>query len=463
MVTIACQTQVPREMGKIAIAAFVLLLSVPLDASQRIRPLERRTEYMTSPLERGGIKTVVQATGELRALRTIDVGSELSGRVSEVYVDFNDVVTAGEPLARLDSETFDARLNEAKASLRIASSAVLMQRASLNRGRAMVDNARLAISAAEAEFDALRSKAQEAETQFARKTALARAGAVSDTDLRNARVQRDVFDAQLRSAVHQLGMKEKAAEIAAAEQAICEASVANAKAVEDQKQAALQQSEIDLRRTVIRAPIDGVIIGRAVNPGEIVAVSLETKTLFKIAHDLKEMVVHGKIDEADVGELRTGQTVKFTVDAFPNLVLEGKLRQLRKASETIHNVVAYTTIISAPNDDLALLPGMTANVQIVTRETEDVLKVPNVALRFRPQLSDVQDESMLKSSADEADGQAAGRLWILQNDGSLKAIYVVLGRRDEQMTEVIHGSLSVGQQVVVGRRSSPGLTRAGIR
>src|SRR4051794_20037432 len=266
-------------MGKIAIAAFVLLF-VPLNASQRIRPPESRTEYITSPLERGGIKTVVQATGELRALRTIDVGSELSGRVSEVYVDFNDVVTAGEPLARLDSETFDARVNEAKASLRIASSAVQMQRASLNRARAMVDNARLAISAAEADFDALRSKAQEAETQFERKTALAQAGAVSDTDLRNARVQSDVLAAQLRSAVHQVAMKEKAAEIAVAEQAICEASVANAKAVEDQKQAALQQSEIDLRRTVIRAPIDGVIIGRAVNPGEIVAVSLETKTLF---------------------------------------------------------------------------------------------------------------------------------------------------------------------------------------
>ena len=154
-------------------------------------------------------------------------------------------------------------------------------------------------------------------------------------------------------------------------------------AVVQQKEAALDQAQVDLDRTVLRAPIDGVVIKRDVNSGQTVAVSLDAKTLFKIANDLREMEVHGKIDEADVGQLKVGQTVEFTVDAYPDQTFSGKVLQIRKSPEVVQSVVTYTTIVSASNPDLLLLPGMTAQLRIVVSDTGDVLKIPSQALRSR--------------------------------------------------------------------------------
>jgi HlyD family secretion protein len=182
---------------------------------------------------------------------------------------------------------------------------------------------------------------------------------------------------------------------------------------------------VDLDRTVLRAPIDGVVIKRDVNPGQTVAVSLDAKTLFKIANDLREMEVHGKIDEADVGQLKMGQTAEFTVDAYPDQTFTGKVLQIRKAPEVVLNVVTYTTIISAPNPDLLLLPGMTAQLRIVVSDTGDVLKIPSQALRFRP--SGVWAAVERQSANQAAASKASATVWLVGGDGRPNPVAVKVG------------------------------------
>src|SRR6266850_6217778 len=199
--------------------------------------------------------------------------------------------------------------------------------------------------------------------------------------------------------------------IAEAEKHMAEANLENAEAVVEQRQAALDQAEVDLDRTVLRAPIDGIIIKRDVNPGQTVAVSLEAKTLFKIANDLREMEVHGKIDEADVGQLKVGQTAQFTVDAYPDRTFSGHVLQIRKSPEVVQNVVTYTALISAPNPDLLLLPGMTAQLRIVVSKTGEILKIPSQALRFRP--NGAGPASGHQSANQAASSKASATIWLV--------------------------------------------------
>src|SRR5215472_361365 len=340
--------------------------------------------FLTAPVERGSIATLVKASGTIEAVVSVDVSSQLSGRIAQVFVSFNDTVTAGQPIAQIDPEIFAARVNEAKAALKVAKATAEVQKAALERAKVAVANAQTAEKLAEEQSAANKARQDELEREFLRKVALVRTGAGTERDLTQVRALRDAGAADLRASLDQIQMKTQAIAIAEAERQMAEANLENAQAVVEQKQAALDQAELDLDRTVLRAPIDGIIIKRDVNPGQTVAVSLEAKTLFTIANDLREMEVHGKIDEADVGQLKTGQAAQFTVDAYPDRVFSGKVTQIRKSPEVVQNVVTYTAIISAPNPDLLLLPGMTAQLRITVSDTEDVLKIPGQALRFRP-------------------------------------------------------------------------------
>ena len=245
-------------------------------------------------------------------------------------------------------------------------------------------------------------------------------------------------------------MKAEAIAIAEAEKHMAEANLENAEAVVEQRQAAVDQAEVDLDRTVLRAPIDGIIIKRDVNPGQTVAVSLEAKTLFKIANDLREMEVHGKIDEADVGQLKVGQTAQFTVDAYPDRTFSGQVLQIRKSPEVVQNVVTYTTIVSAPNPDLLLLPGMTAQLRIVVSDTRGILKIPSQALRFRP--NDASPPTDHQSANQRF--QASATVWLVGNDGRPKPVTVKLGVTDDNSAELLEGALAEGQQVIIGIANS---------
>jgi HlyD family secretion protein len=366
--------------------------------------------FLTAPVERGSIATLVKASGTVEAVVSVDVSSQLSGRIAEVFVNFNDIARAGQPIAQIDPEIFAARVNEARAALNVGTATAHVQKAAVERAKVAVLNA---------------------ERELQRQLELARTGSGIGRELDQARAQRA---------------------IAEAEQHMAEANLENAQAVVEQRQAALDQARLDLDRTVLRAPIDGIIIKRDVNPGQTVAVTFEAKTLFKIANDLREMEVHGKIDEADVGQLKVGQTARFTVDAYPDRTFSGQVLQIRKSPEVVQNVVTYTAIISAPNPDLLLLPGMTAQLRIVVSDTGDTLKIPSQALRFRPNgvglASDRQNANQTTSS------EASATVWLVGEDGRPNPTTVRLGASDDNSTALLEGRLSEGQQIIVGVANS---------
>ena len=366
--------------------------------------------FITAPVERGNIATLVKASGTVEAVVSVDVSSQLSGRIAEVFVNFNDTIKAGQPIAQIDPEIFAARVNEARAALNVGTATAHVQKAAVERAKVAVLNA---------------------ERELQRQLELARTGSGIGRELDQARAQRA---------------------IAEAEQHMAEANLENAQAVVEQRQAALDQARLDLDRTVLRAPIDGIIIKRDVNPGQTVAVTFEAKTLFKIANDLREMEVHGKIDEADVGQLKAGQTTQFTVDAYPDRTFSGQVLQIRKSPEVVQNVVTYTAIISAPNPDLLLLPGMTAQLRIVVSDSGEVLKVPNQALRFRPNGSGPPSDRQNANQA--ASSEASATVWLVGEDGRPNPTAVRLGASDDNSTALLEGPLAEGQQLIVGVANS---------
>jgi HlyD family secretion protein len=407
--------------------------------------------FLTAPVERGNIDSVVKASGVVEAVVTVDVSSQLSGRMAEVFVNFNDSVTAGQPIAQLDQEIYAARVNEASAALSVARATAQLQKTALERAKVAIVNAQTAKRLAEAQSAAIRARQDETERDLQRKLQLARAGSGTEQALSQARAQRDSGAADLRASSEQIRMRSEAIAIAEAEQHMAEANVENAEAVVEQRKAALDQARLDLDRTVLRAPIGGIIINREVNPGQTVAVSLEAKTLFKIANDLRDMEVHGKIDEADVGQLRIGQAAEFTVDAYPDRIFRGQVLQIRKSPEVVQNVVTYTAIISAPNPNLLLLPGMTAQLRITVSDTDDVLKIPSQALRFRP-------NGVAEGSSHRTPGKAASEtsatVWVIDRDGQPSPVAVKLGPSDDNGTALLEAPLAEGQRVIIGTANS---------
>jgi HlyD family secretion protein len=226
--------------------------------------------YLTAPVERGNISTLAKASGTVEAVVSVDVSSQLSGQIAEVFVGFNDAVKAGQPIAQNDQEIFSARFNEAKAALRVANAAALVTKAASQRAKVAVENARTAEKQAEAQSAAIRARQDELEREFQRKFELKRTGSGTERDLSQARAQRDAGAADLSASLEQIEMKAQAIAIADAEKDMAEANLENAQAVVQQRQAALDQARFDLDRTVLRAPIDGIIIKRDVNPGQTV-------------------------------------------------------------------------------------------------------------------------------------------------------------------------------------------------
>jgi HlyD family secretion protein len=397
--------------------------------------------FLTAAVERGSMSTLVKASGTVEAVVSVDVSSQLSGRIAEVFVNFNDTIKAGQPIAQIDQEIFAARVNEARAALRVATATAQVEKAALERAKVAVVNAQTAKKVAEAQSAAAKARQDELERDLLRKLELARTGSGTERELGQVRALRDAGAADLRASFEQIEMRAEAIAIAEAEQHMAEANIENAQAVVEQRQAALDQARLDLDRTVLRAPINGIVIKRDVNPGQTVAVSLEAKTLFKIANDLRQMEVHGKIDEADVGQLKAGQTAQFTVDAFPDRTFSGQVLQIRKSPEVVQNVVTYTAIISAPNPDLLLLPGMTAQLRIVVSDTGGILKIPSQALRFRPNGS---GPSQLASSTGSA------TVWLVGDDKRPKPVAVKLAASDDNSAALLESPLVEGEQVIIG-------------
>ncbi len=298
--------------------------------------------YRMAKIERGAIVSGVSASGTLAAVVTVQVGSQISGLVKEILVDFNSEVRQGQLIARLDPATFEARLKQAEADLALARASVKTQQASVMKSRASLANT---------------------EKDLTRQRALSKEGYAAAATLEKSQSAYDTARAELGMA---------------------QAQVENAEAMVMKQEAVVNAARIDLDRTYIRAPVDGTVISRDVDVGQTVAATMSAPVLFKIAQDLHKMQVEVRVDEADVGRIREGQRASFTVDSFQGRTFIGSVSQIRKAAMTIQNVVTYSVLVSADNDDLRLLPGLTANVRIVIDERSNVLKIPNAALRFRP-------------------------------------------------------------------------------
>ncbi len=305
------------------------------------RQASQEPPYRMGKIERGPLQATVAASGMVNPVSQVSVGTQVSGQIREIYVDFNSEVKAGQLIAMLDPETFEYRVRSAQADVDAARAAALTQQASL---------AKAGVDAEEAQRDYAR-KAQLVAQQFIAASEADKARALA----RSAAESTKVVAAQLQSA---------------------QANVS-------QRESVLAQARIDLGRTRITSPVDGIVIKRTVEKGQTVAASLQAPELFVIARNLRDMQVEASVDEADVGRIKTGQKATFTVDAFPGQTFEGQVRQVRKAAQNVANVVTYVAVVGFSNIGDRLLPGMTANVRVITDARDNVLKVPNAALRVR--------------------------------------------------------------------------------
>jgi len=284
--------------------------------------------YRTAKVERGDIRVAISSTGTLSAISTVTVGSQVSGQVTQVLADYNDKVRKGQVIARIDPKTYEAQIAQGNAQVANAQATLLQARATLLN----------------------------AELDYQRKADLGARQLVARSDVDLARAALDQARAQVSAAQAQIS----------------------------QQTASTQTTQVNLDRTVIRSPVDGVVLTRSIEPGQTVAASLQAPELFTIAEDLGQMQIVLAVDEADIGQVRTGQNVAFTVDAFPDRQFRGTVEQVRLSATTTNNVVSYPVVVTVDNRDGTLLPGLTVNAEIEVSQRDDVLKLPNAALRYKP-------------------------------------------------------------------------------
>jgi HlyD family secretion protein len=341
-------------------------------------------KYRTARVERGPLTAAVSATGNLNAVVIVQVGSQVSGQIKQLFVDFNSIVKKNQVIARIDPDIFEAKVNQARADADSSRAMVLNQEAQVERARADVDNARAALVEAKAVTAKAQVQSVDAKRDYDRKTELFGRQLIAKSDLDTSQATYDAALAQLDSTRAREQALGSGIQSAVAQLRVAQAALESARAQVKQKDAALKQAQVDLDHTTILAPVDGVVVSRQVDVGQTVAASLQAPVLFTIAQDLTQMQVETSVDEADIGRIKLDDRAIFSVDAFPGETFSGTVTQIRKAAQVVQNVVTYTVVVAVANPSGRLVPGMTANVKLVTAEKASVLKVPNAALRFRP-------------------------------------------------------------------------------
>ena len=425
----------------ISAAILVIIAGVVLVLSLSSRNKNDVPKYDKKAIDKGNIEALVITTGSLNPVTTVDVGSQVSGKIDKLYVDFNSRVKQGQVIAELDQAQFITRVKQNEANYQSAE-------ASLKKTKVTLDNTKK-------KYD--------------------RAMNLFEKDLISFE-EKEAIETQYYSAM---------------------ADIQSSEARLEQAESQLDSSKVDLTYTIIKSPIDGVVINRRVNIGQTVAASFQAPVLFQIANDLSKMQVECSVDEADIGKVKEGQKVRFTVDAFPDENFTGKVSQVRYAPEIVQNVVTYTTIVEVDNPEMKLRPGMTATASVVTGEAKNVLRVPNSALRFNPSLSPEEMRELMESMRQEMRERRGGssrpegsrpgedahrqatqrpgsgqhysgmrgfsmqgarmrqfaRVWLEDESGKLKMAFVRTGVTDNSYTEVVSGSLKEGQLVITGENS----------
>lgn len=428
---------------------------------------QSRVEYRTAKVERGDIEATIAATGNSNAVITVQVGSQVSGNIKALFADFNTKVKKGQVVARIDPESFEAKVGQAKANLDNARAAVLNARAMLQKTEADVASAKAAVEAAKANVSKAKVAVLDAQVKLKSRLNLFKEGGISAEERDSAQATYDSNVAALEAAQAQEQAAQFSLRAAQAQREVAQAGLHSAEAQVEQTAAALRQAQIDLDHTYIRAPVEGTVISRNVDVGQTVAASLQAPTLFLIAQDLTKMQVNTNVDEADIGRVRVGQSTTFTVDAYPGETFRGQVVQIRQAPINVQNVITYDVVIGVPNPDFKLLPGMTANVKILVDRRENVLKIPNASLRFRPpdfkEQPGRKGEGAVRASApgspagEGAPGVRGGSqggggqiIWALGDDRTPRPVPVKLGITDGSFSELAEGELKEGEEVIIG-------------
>jgi len=376
-----------------------ILLIVGMVALLLFRKGSQADKYETALVDRGDIVEKITATGTINPVITVRVGSQVSGRIFKICADFNSQVKKGQVIAQLETDLYQTKVEQADANFKLA--------------QAQMQEARVALL--------------DAENNLRRIKNLSKGLVASEREL----------------------------EIAETTYKAAKAAFSAAQAREEQARALLNSAKVDLEHTTIYSPVDGIVISRNCDVGQTVVASFQTPDLFLIAQDLTKMQVEAYVDEADIGKVQVGQEVLFTVDAFPETVFKGKVSQVRFAPREEQNVVTYTTVVEVSNPDLTLRPGMTATVSIIAHEKKGVLRVQNIALRFK---ADPEDKYLFQYGEEEGqeprDGEALlnpqQRLWILDASGQIKRVLIKVGISDGRYTEVVGGALDEGERIIVG-------------
>jgi HlyD family secretion protein len=411
-----------------------------------------QAQYFAAKVERGEIRDVVEATGTINSVITVQVGSQVSGTIAKLNADFNSRVHKGDVVALIDPALFNGALLQAKADLENA-------KANLEAARANLEKARAGLVQTKADYD--------------RAVGLTRDGVMSQQQLDLAKSNYDAANASVGAAA---------------------ANITQAEAQISQKQAAVTVAQTNLDYTVIRSPIDGTVVARNVDVGQTVAASLQAPTIFTIAQDLTKMWVYAKTDESDVDNIRVGKQVTFKVDALPKQTFQGVVSQIRMNPTTVQSVVTYDTIIEFANPELKLFPGMTAYVTIPVATAQNVLKLPNTALRYKPPMAAEEVLALYKRyGIDEGEGRSVGAdspaeesralaraaqnmprapkaetavVWKLHPDNSMEPVKVSLGITDHAYTEasaILKGELKEGDDVIIRSVTSKTPAPSGIR
>jgi HlyD family secretion protein len=484
------------------------------------------TQYMTARVERGNLRNTVTATGTLQAVTTVQVGSQASGTISSLSADFNSKVRKGQVIAQLDPAVTKAQVDQAKANLQQALASLQLARAAVVNSRAGVSDAQArglaakstaqnnqaGVSGARANLAVLKAQEDDALSYLKQQEALLRSGVVAQRDYdvaqtayRSAQARYDQAAAQLSQAelseqsASGAGIAQSQAQVEQSQATVqqSQAQVQQAQAQVQQAQAALRLAEVNLAHTTITSPIDGIVVSRDVSVGQTVAASLSAPTLFTIANDLTQMQVIANIDQADIGLVEQAKSVKFSVDAFPGKDFDGTIQQMRLNPQNVQNVVTYNVVIDVSNPEQKLKPGMTANLTITIDERNNVLKVPNAALRFVPQ--DSTGQKSYATGPGNSNGQTRQRqpngndnsatntnssspssspplsppgegafapptapvlagqtrlVWVLGADSKPQSRRIKVGLTDGVSTEIVEGKLQEGEMVVTGQTTS---------
>ena len=404
---------------------------------------EGPARYVTAPVKTEEIVRTIMATGTLVPALNIEVGSVLSGQVSKLLVDFNDKVKRGQVLAELDDRSYALAVDASQAALVGSRFEIKSYEARLKRAILDLWQTEHQLPIFQARVDTTRISLETAEREFKRKQWLQEREVAAAADVQNMQSRRDAATSALREAEANLANQSGLVSAARADVERARAELANAQSAEIKLEALWRSAALDLERTKIRSPVDGVVVGRNITEAQTLATGLEAKTLFIIAGNLDSMEINARINESDIAGIKDEQDATFTVDAFPGRVFSAKVKQVRMAPQVLSNVVTYTVVLKTANPDGMLLPGMTVMANIVTQRTPAAMTVPMSALRYRPRIMVASPQSANSSDS----------VWVVR-DGKAVVFPVVKGEEDGKKAVVSSEYLRPTDVVIVGEKNA---------